>query len=93
MTRQHCGAEAAVVTNHCEDHSGHVVWMRGIAALVSIAVALLSYSVFFQAPAIQTQLAKETARMDGRVDLVQKDISNLRTDYCDLRGRVEKLEK
>lgn len=53
--------------NHCEDHSGLLAWMRGIAALLTLSSALLGYSVFWQAPSIREELAHSIAPLSERI--------------------------
>jgi septal ring factor EnvC (AmiA/AmiB activator) len=93
MSRQHCDGISPAATGHCEDHSGQLMWMRGIASLLILSAGLLSYSVFWQAPAIQTEIAKEVARVDGEIKLVKKEMESVKSDIADLRGRVSTLEK
>jgi len=70
-----------------------MMWMRGIATLMIMSTGLLTYSVFWQAPTIRTEVAREFARVDGRIELTKKDIESARTDISDLRTRVGNLEK
>lgn len=86
MENHHCSAAQPAAAQHCEDHSGQQAWQRGIAALLVIATGLLSYSVFWQAPAIKTEIAKEQGRVDGEIKLVKKDVEVL-------TNRVTKLEE
>ena len=89
----HCDAGASAGSApHCEDHSGQLVWMRGVATLLVLSTGLLSYSVFWQAPSIQTEIAKEVARVDSEIKLVKKDVETVKCDITDLRSRVGKLE-
>ena len=60
--------------------------MNGIIALSLVAVGLLSYSVFWQAPAIRSEMAKEISRLDT------KD-TKLQTDLDHLGARVTMLEE
>lgn len=55
-------------------------------ALSVLAVGLLSYSVFWQAPTIRAEMAKEINRLDG-VDRETK------SDIDHLKQRVAALEK
>lgn len=87
-----CAAATSSTPSHCEDHSGQLVYMRGITTLLVISAGLLAYSVFWQAPSIKTEIAKEIARVDGNIKLVEKDVERLGSDFTDLKGRVEKLE-
>jgi hypothetical protein len=94
MEHPNCDCAAATTSSpaHCEDHSGQLVYMRSIATLLVISAGLLSYSVFWQAPSIKTEIAKEIARVDGNIKLVEKDVERLDSDFTELKGRVEKLE-
>lgn len=93
MENQHCGAAPAAASGHCEDHSGQMVYMRGITTLLVISAGLLAYSVFWQAPAIRTDIVKEFGRVDGEIKLVQQDVKRHSEDITDLRGRVNALEE
>ena len=66
---------------HCDDHSGLLAWMKGIAIILSIATGLLSFSVFWQAPNLRLEMlqiasrldAKDTA-LDYRIQTIEKDL-------------------
>lgn len=52
---------------HCEDHSGLLAWLKGIAALLTVTSGLLGYSVLWQAPNIRSELAHAIAPLAERV--------------------------
>lgn len=93
MPKVHCEGSLSGTANHCDDHSGQLMWMRGIASMMALSAGLLTYSVFWQAPSIQTEIAKEVARVDSEIKLVKKDVELIRCDITDLKGRVGVLER
>lgn len=60
--------------------------MNGIIVLCTMAVGLLSYSVFWQAPTIRAEQAKEINRLDN----ADRD---LKSDFDRLCTRVSALEE
>jgi hypothetical protein len=59
--------------------------MNGLIGLCVVAVGLLSYSVFWQAPSIRTDIAREINRLDTQD-------TKLRTDLDNIGLRVSTLE-
>lgn len=51
--------------------------MNGIIALSLIAVGLLSYSVFWQAPSIRAEVTKEINRLDNTDRDIKSDIERM----------------
>lgn len=65
----------------CADHSGIQVWIKGVAFGVTACAGLLSFSVFWQAPTIRAEMAREINRLDTQ------DVKNRN----DLDRNMEKL--
>jgi hypothetical protein len=71
-----------------------MVWIRGIVFLASCSGGLLTYSVFWQAPTIRAEVAKEVARIDiagqkmtDRIDYHEQGIYDLKRRVTILEGR------
>lgn len=79
-------------TDHCNDHSGLMIWVQGGTALMALAVGLLSYSVFWQAPNIRIDIAREIARLDSRDKDNSFEIETIKKDVTDIKSRVSLLE-
>ena len=77
---------------NCADHSGMQVWMKGISAGITICAGLLGYSVFWQAPTIRSEVAKEISRLDKQDAESANGAQNLRRDLSDMGRRVTTLE-
>lgn len=86
MTKQTCA------TPHCDDHSGLLMWMKGIAAILSLAACLLSYSVFFQSPSLQINVVKEVARVEKEAQAQSYRLQMAESDIKTLDKRVSVLE-
>ena len=79
-------------TGHCDDHSGLLVWMKGIAALLAASAALLSYSVFWQAPGIRLEIAREIARLDAKDKDTEFKLQTIEKDIRCINEKVSLLE-
>lgn len=90
MTRTNTGCANA--SEHCDDHTGLVTWMKGIASLLTLSTGLLGYSVFWQAPNIRLEIAKEIARLDRQDQDHVYRIQNVEGDVKTLKERVSALE-
>jgi hypothetical protein len=76
----------------CPDHTGMVEkdntqlnWLKATFAVMTIALGMMSYSVVFQAPNIQTSIAL----INDRIDTVR---SEMRTNDVELGRRVNTIE-
>ena len=79
-------------TGHCDDHSGLMIWIKGMTFLLSMATALLSYSVLWQAPNIRLDIAREIARLDAKDSAVEYRIQTIERDHAEIGRRVTMLE-
>jgi cell division protein FtsL len=79
-------------TVNCIDHSGIEMWMRGVGAMVACCVSLLAYSVFWQAPNIRADIAREIARLDKQDAATTYENQNIKRDVADINRRVSILE-
>lgn len=78
---------------HCDDHSGLLMWMKGIAALLTAASAMLAFSVFWQAPNIRLEIAKDISRLEKADQDQVYRIQDMERDMRTLGQRVSKLER
>jgi hypothetical protein len=77
----------------CPDHSGMVekdnsmlTWIKSVFAIVSIASGMMAYSVIWQAPKLNTSMAK----IEERIDNIKTEMNS--TDTA-LDRRVTGLEE
>jgi len=61
--------------------------LSGVLILCGIAVGLLSYSVFWQAPTIRAEMAKEINRLDNSDRSIQSDIERMGLRISALEGK------
>ena len=78
---------------HCDDHSGLLTWMRGIAALMAASSALLGYSVIWQAPNIRMEIVREIARLDARDAAFDYRVQTIEKDVKCISDKLTMLEK
>lgn len=78
---------------HCEEHSGVMTWLKGIAALLTLASGLLTYSVLGQAPDLRARLDKAVSNFEKREVEVNGKLQVIQEDITELKGRVSKLEE
>ena len=77
----------------CSAHSGTVIGIRGLYALLIIQISLIGCQMLFQIPAIRIDILTEVKGLTARiVDLEKKDIE-FKSQVDDLRGRVINIEK
>lgn len=61
--------------------------LTGVLTLSAIAVGLLSYSVFWQAPTIRADVAKEINRLDTTDREIKSDIERMGLRISALEGK------
>lgn len=76
----------------CKEHSGINTLLRVITGLSALGSGLLSYSVFWQAPNIKADIAKEVARLEREDMGIKSDLRDNRLEISALQTRVTKLE-
>lgn len=75
---------------HCDDHSGLLVWMQAATGLCTLAVGLLTFSVFWQAPNIRMEVVREIARLDAKDAATDYRIQNVEKDVKNIMSLLEK---
>lgn len=78
---------------HCDDHSGLMVWMKGVAGIMLVATGLLSYSVFWQAPNLRMEMVQIASRLDAKDSALDFRIQNIEKDLKCVTDKVTLLSE
>lgn len=74
---------------HCPDHSGMMTWLKGLVGISTLCAGLLSYSVFWQAPTLRLEIAKEIARIEQRTVKLEEKMDAIVCRIETLEGKRE----